>query len=66
MLEVAGTDATEAYEEVGHGEDADKMLKRLYIGELIAASVTVSAGPVSSFIVERKKKKRTAASFQAR
>ncbi|KAH6986442.1 cytochrome b5-like heme/steroid binding domain-containing protein [Ilyonectria sp. MPI-CAGE-AT-0026] len=37
LLEVAGTDATEAYEEVGHSEDADEKLAKLYIGELIAA-----------------------------
>ncbi|KAH8673219.1 cytochrome b5-like heme/steroid binding domain-containing protein [Ilyonectria robusta] len=42
LLEVAGTDATEAYEEVGHSEEADEKLERLYIGELIAAPASVS------------------------
>ncbi|CAH0057027.1 unnamed protein product [Clonostachys solani] len=35
LLEVAGTDATEAYDEVGHGETADRLLSKLYVGELV-------------------------------
>ncbi|KAH7124903.1 cytochrome b5-like heme/steroid binding domain-containing protein, partial [Dactylonectria estremocensis] len=34
LLEVAGQDATEPYDEVGHSEAADRMLVRYYIGEL--------------------------------
>ncbi|KAJ4209664.1 hypothetical protein NW759_013311 [Fusarium solani] len=36
LLEVAGTDATEAYDEVGHSEDADEILEQLYLGEIVA------------------------------
>lgn len=32
MIDVAGTDATEAYEEVGHSEDADEILQSYQIG----------------------------------
>ncbi|KAH0533400.1 hypothetical protein TsFJ059_001974 [Trichoderma semiorbis] len=32
LIDVAGTDATEAYEEVGHSEDADGILKTYLIG----------------------------------
>ncbi|KAH7159420.1 cytochrome b5, partial [Dactylonectria estremocensis] len=34
ILEVAGQDATEPYDEVGHSEAAEKMLLQYYIGEL--------------------------------
>lgn len=34
LLEMAGQDATEPYDELGHSENADKMLLRYYIGEL--------------------------------
>ncbi|KAJ6099124.1 cytochrome b5-like heme/steroid binding domain-containing protein [Penicillium canescens] len=34
ILEVAGQDATEPYDEVGHSEDADRILRNYYIGEL--------------------------------
>ncbi|KAH7240444.1 cytochrome b5-like heme/steroid binding domain-containing protein [Fusarium solani] len=36
LLEVAGMDATEAYDEVGHSEDADEILEQLYLGEIVA------------------------------
>ncbi|UPK89092.1 hypothetical protein LCI18_000027 [Fusarium solani-melongenae] len=36
LLEVAGTDATEAYDEVGHSEDADDILRELYLGDVVA------------------------------
>ncbi|KAL3443728.1 hypothetical protein BJX65DRAFT_320427 [Aspergillus insuetus] len=34
LLESAGTDATEAYEDVGHSEDADEILRTYLIGTL--------------------------------
>lgn len=37
LCDVAGTDATEAYEDVGHSEDADEILKTYLIGSLKGA-----------------------------
>ncbi|XP_045603757.1 cytochrome b5 isoform X2 [Procambarus clarkii] len=34
LLEQAGTDATEGFEDVGHSTDAREMMKEYYIGEL--------------------------------
>merc|ERR1712119_88933 len=34
MIENAGIDSTEAFEDVGHSSDAREMLKEYYIGEL--------------------------------
>ncbi|XP_055069173.1 cytochrome b5 type B [Misgurnus anguillicaudatus] len=34
LLEQAGTDATESFEDVGHSTDAREMLQQFYIGEL--------------------------------
>ncbi|KAL4786959.1 hypothetical protein BJX76DRAFT_364454 [Aspergillus varians] len=34
LIEVAGTDATEAYEDIGHSEDADEILRSYLIGTL--------------------------------
>uniref|UniRef100_G1N8Z8 Cytochrome b5 type B n=1 Tax=Meleagris gallopavo TaxID=9103 RepID=G1N8Z8_MELGA len=34
LLEQAGRDATESFEDVGHSTDAREMLKQYYIGEL--------------------------------
>uniref|UniRef100_A0A0B7JUK1 Cytochrome b5 heme-binding domain-containing protein n=1 Tax=Bionectria ochroleuca TaxID=29856 RepID=A0A0B7JUK1_BIOOC len=36
LLEIAGRDATEAYEDVGHSEEADEILVDLFVGELSA------------------------------
>ena len=35
MIENAGDDATEAFEDVGHSSDAREMLKDYLIGELV-------------------------------
>ncbi|KIW36472.1 uncharacterized protein PV06_11287 [Exophiala oligosperma] len=35
LLEVAGKEASEAFEEVGHSEDAKAMLKDLFVGDCI-------------------------------
>lgn len=34
LLEVAGTDATEAFEEVGHSDEAREQLEPYYMGDL--------------------------------
>lgn len=34
LLEQAGSDATESFEDVGHSTDAREMLNQFYIGEL--------------------------------
>lgn len=34
MLEVVGADATEAFEDVGHSDDARDAMESLYIGDL--------------------------------
>ena len=34
MLDVAGQDATEAFEDVGHSDEARETLDRLYVGDL--------------------------------
>ncbi|CAI6095023.1 unnamed protein product [Clonostachys chloroleuca] len=36
LLEIAGRDATEAYEDAGHSEEADEILVDLFVGELSA------------------------------
>ncbi|RDW93854.1 putative cytochrome b5 reductase [Aspergillus mulundensis] len=41
LLDTAGTDATEAYEEVGHSEDADEILRTYLIGTLKNATKRV-------------------------
>ena len=44
LREVAGTDATQGFVEVGHSADADDVLKELYIGDL-AADVRLFTSP---------------------
>ena len=34
LMEVAGMDATEGFEQIGHSDDAKDLLKTLYIGDL--------------------------------
>ena len=34
MIENAGTDSTEAFEDVGHSSDAREMIEEYYVGEL--------------------------------
>ncbi|NXT61678.1 CYB5B protein, partial [Chaetops frenatus] len=40
LLEQAGRDATESFEDVGHSTDAREMLKQYYIGELHPVSAS--------------------------
>ena len=39
MLELAGQDGTEAFEEIGHSQDARDLLEKLLVGTLDAKSV---------------------------
>ena len=34
MLDVAGQDSTEAFEDVGHSDEAREVLEKLYVGDL--------------------------------
>uniref|UniRef100_A0A671M7Z3 Cytochrome b5 heme-binding domain-containing protein n=1 Tax=Sinocyclocheilus anshuiensis TaxID=1608454 RepID=A0A671M7Z3_9TELE len=43
LLEQAGADATESFEDVGHSTDAREMLQQYYIGELHMASLRLTA-----------------------
>eukprot|EP01135_Chromosphaera_perkinsii_P001241 Nk52_evm14s163 gene=Nk52_evmTU14s163 len=45
LLEVAGVDATQSFEDVGHSTDAREMLEDLYVGDLAGSS---NAGSGSS------------------
>lgn len=42
MLEQAGRDATESFEDVGHSTDAREMLKQYYIGEVHPVRTSLS------------------------
>lgn len=46
LRDVAGTDATAAYEEVGHSEDADEILKTFFIGTLQGGNKFTKPKPV--------------------
>lgn len=43
LLEQAGSDATESFEDVGHSTDAREMLNQFYIGELDMVREMVSS-----------------------
>lgn len=45
VIDVAGTDATEAFEDIGHSDDAREILKSLLIGKVEGGSVK---SPVST------------------
>lgn len=48
LLEQAGADATESFEDVGHSTDAREMLEQYLIGELhMVGSVSAGKNPVS-------------------
>lgn len=46
LYEVAGTDATEAYDDAGHSDDAKEALSLLYIGELKSSPSDAAPEPV--------------------
>ncbi|KAL1918602.1 uncharacterized protein VTP21DRAFT_2624 [Calcarisporiella thermophila] len=43
LLDVAGQDCTEAFEDVGHSQEARDMLSEYYVGDLDPSEVTTSA-----------------------
>ncbi|XP_010577839.1 PREDICTED: cytochrome b5 isoform X2 [Haliaeetus leucocephalus] len=47
LLEQAGRDATESFEDVGHSTDAREMLKQYYIGEIHPNPSMTSSGQAS-------------------
>ncbi|XP_064375942.1 cytochrome b5 isoform X2 [Dromaius novaehollandiae] len=47
LLEQAGRDATESFEDVGHSTDAREMLKQYYIGEIHPDPNVTSSGQAS-------------------
>ena len=49
LREVAGTDATEQFVEVGHSAETDDILKELYVGDL---AEDVCFGPIVYFSPE--------------
>ncbi|TPX58951.1 hypothetical protein PhCBS80983_g02772 [Powellomyces hirtus] len=49
MIEVGGQDASEAFEEIGHSDDARALLESLYIGDL---SVAAKAGKAAAKVVD--------------
>eukprot|EP01104_Vermistella_antarctica_P007234 TRINITY_DN1798_c2_g1_i1.p1 TRINITY_DN1798_c2_g1~~TRINITY_DN1798_c2_g1_i1.p1 ORF type:complete len:142 (+),score=37.64 TRINITY_DN1798_c2_g1_i1:59-484(+) len=50
LLEVAGTDATDAFEDVGHSEDAIEMLKDYYIGDVVEDLPKAAAAPITEAV----------------
>lgn len=59
LYDVAGADATEAYDEVGHSEDADEMLNTFLIGRLQGAQETKARKKVVRLIQSTTPKKDT-------
>lgn len=45
LMEQAGQDATDAFEDIGHSEDSRVLLKKFYVGDLVKAG---DASPSSS------------------
>ncbi|KAJ2159713.1 hypothetical protein GGF46_002838 [Coemansia sp. RSA 552] len=43
ILEHAGIDATEAFDDIGHSEDARELLEKYYIGQLKGAAPTAAS-----------------------
>ncbi|EDO16237.1 hypothetical protein Kpol_505p14 [Vanderwaltozyma polyspora DSM 70294] len=48
ILDLAGQDATESFEDIGHSDEALKILKKLYIGDLDKTSKPVEVVSASS------------------
>jgi cytochrome b involved in lipid metabolism len=44
ITDVGGTDATEAYDDVGHSEEAHQILAKYYIGDLVAGAPMSGGG----------------------
>lgn len=48
ILDCAGTDATEAFNDIGHSDDAHDILKNLYVGKLEGGVTFVQKGAMAS------------------
>lgn len=48
ILDCAGADSTEAFDDIGHSEDAVEQLASLYIGDLVGGSVKTKTATKSS------------------
>ncbi|KAJ1845125.1 hypothetical protein LPJ73_004954 [Coemansia sp. RSA 2703] len=48
ILEVAGLDATDAFEDIGHSEDARELLKDYFVGNLQGAAPTQGAADAAA------------------
>ncbi|KAM4833595.1 cytochrome b5 type B [Thomomys bottae] len=48
LLEQAGTDATESFEDIGHSSDAREMLKQYYIGDVHPNDLKPNSGAKDS------------------
>ena len=53
LLEVAGTDATSAYEDVGHSEDAREIMHQYLVGLLEGASTQATSSTEKGSVVRR-------------
>lgn len=63
LLELAGSDGTEQFEDVGHSDDARSLLKDYYIGDLHEDDVSAStAKPKSTVTVSREDSKDSGSS----
>ncbi|KAJ3373046.1 Cytochrome b5 [Allomyces arbusculus] len=48
LLETAGADSTEGFEDVGHSEDARELLQKYYIGEVEGGKAAAPAKPAAA------------------
>lgn len=48
MLDIAGADATEAFEDVGHSDEARDILPKLYVGDLKRLVSSIQAARYTS------------------
>ncbi|KAH9896241.1 cytochrome B5 [Xylariomycetidae sp. FL2044] len=58
LLEAAGTDATEAFDNAGHSEDAFEIMKEYYVGNLKGYKKKSAPKPIKSVIAPKAAKKR--------
>ncbi|KAJ8327267.1 hypothetical protein BDEG_21398 [Batrachochytrium dendrobatidis JEL423] len=63
LIEQAGLDATEAFDEIGHSDDARDLLKEMYLGDLIVseASATLKSATTAA---QMPKKETTSSAAQ--
>ncbi|KAI8592359.1 cytochrome b5-like heme/steroid binding domain-containing protein [Geranomyces variabilis] len=62
MVEVGGQDATEAFEEIGHSDDARDLLKGFYVGDLSAkAKLGKAATKIASSVSSKAEVAKTKA-----